>query len=86
MQTDEMTGYFCSKVVNWWKKSTQIHETLILGRYDGANKDADTALTEDPFSVPGILAKGEARYHQGAFEHALKYYYRQVNLIHALVM
>ena len=58
------------------KKYTQVHETLILGRYDGANKDADTALTEDPFSVPGILAKAEARYHQGSFEHALKYYYR----------
>ena len=76
MQTNEMRGLFCLKVVNWWKKSTQIHETLILGRYDGANKDADTALTEDPFSVPGILAKAEARYHQGSFEHALKYYYR----------
>ena len=61
---------------------------MILGRYDGANKDADTALTEDPLSVPGILAKAEARYHQGSFEHALKYYYRYliiVKLIHFLV-
>ncbi len=33
----------------------------ILGLYEAANKDADTALFEEPESVPALLAKAEAR-------------------------
>ena len=41
-----------------------------------ADEDADLVLQEDPSSISGLLAKAEAQYHQGSFEHALKFYYR----------
>ena len=47
-----------------------------MGYHEQANLDADIALDEEPDSVQALLAKAEARYHQGSFEHALKYYYR----------
>ena len=43
-----------------------------------ADEDADIVLEEEPGSVSGLLAKAEAQYHQGAFEHSLKFYYRLV--------
>lgn len=48
----------------------------ILGNYEAADADADVVLQDDPISVQGLLAKAECQYHQGAFEHALKFFYR----------
>ena len=45
---------------------------------EAADEDADIVLEEEPGSVSGLLAKAEAQYHQGAFEHSLKFYYRLV--------
>ncbi len=47
-----------------------------MGHYDLADMDADTVLADNPFSVKGLVAKAESQYHQGAFEHALKFYQR----------
>lgn len=47
-----------------------------LGNFDAADQDANVALDMNPYSVKGLLAKGEAQYNMGSFEHALKYFYR----------
>ena len=47
-----------------------------MGKFTAADADADFALRIDPFSVKGLLAKGDAQYNLGCFEHSLKYYYR----------
>ena len=51
-------------------------EFEILVNFSAADEDADVVLEEDPELVTGLLAKAEAQYHQGAFEHSLKWYYR----------
>ena len=48
--------------------------------FSAADEDADVVLEEDPELVTGLLAKAEAQYHQGAFEHSLKWYYRYVSI------
>ena len=39
-------------------------------------QDADRVLSINKFSVRGLLAKGEAQYHLGMFEHSLKFFHR----------
>ena len=51
---------------------------------EAADEDADIVLEEDPGSVSGLLAKAEAQYHQGAFEHSLKFYYRLVGVLFSI--
>ena len=47
-----------------------------MGNFVDANRDAEYALNLDPHSVKGLVAKAEAQYNMGAFEHSLKYFYR----------
>ena len=47
-----------------------------MGKFEDADRDADTVLRFDPYSVRGLTAKAEAQYNLGNFEHALKYFYR----------
>ena len=47
-----------------------------LGNYEAADKDADTALNVNPYSVKGLVAKAEALYNLGQFEHSLKFWWR----------
>ena len=51
----------------------------MLGNHEDANEDADIALKDDDTFVPALLAKAEAQYHQGSFEHALIYFFRYSN-------
>ncbi|XP_071746718.1 uncharacterized protein [Lepeophtheirus salmonis] len=51
-----------------------------MALYDQANDCASEALEVDPNCVRGILAKAEAMYQLGNFEHALKYFYRGLQL------
>ena len=43
-----------------------------------ADEDADIVLEDNVNSVNGLLAKAEVQYHQGSFEHSLKFYYKYV--------
>ena len=52
----------------------------MLGNHEDANEDADTALKDDDTFVPALLAKAEAQYHQGSFEHALIYFFRYLKM------
>ena len=52
----------------------------MLGNHEDANEDADIALKDDDTFVPALLAKAEAQYHQGSFEHALIYFFRYLTL------
>ena len=47
-----------------------------MGNFVDADRDAEYALNLDPHSVKGLVAKAEAQYNMGAFEHSLKYFYR----------
>ena len=47
-----------------------------MGNHEEANTDADTALKDNTEDVQALLAKAEAQYHQGSFEHALIYFFR----------
>ena len=49
-----------------------------MGNFVDADRDADYVLRIDPYSVKGLLAKAEAQYNLGSFEHALKYFHRFV--------
>ena len=54
-----------------------------LGLYAEADEDADRALNglRRPSKVMAIMNKAEAQYNLGAFEHALKFFYRCVKKI-----
>ena len=47
-----------------------------LGNYEEAEKDAQTALNVNPYSVKGLVGKAEALYNLGSFEHSLKFWWR----------
>ena len=47
-----------------------------MGLNEEANADADRALKDNDKDVQALLAKAEAQYHQGSFEHALIYFFR----------
>ena len=49
-----------------------------MGNFVDADRDADYVLRIDPYSVKGLIAKAEAQYNLGSFEHALKYFHRFV--------
>ena len=70
--------YLCRKLTSFGKY--QFISYLDFNYYllisIAADEDADLVLLEDPSSISGLLAKAEAQYHQGSFEHALKFYYR----------
>ena len=47
-----------------------------LGSYEFADEDATKAIELDPYNVKGLVAKAEAQYNLGNFEHSLKYFWR----------
>jgi len=49
---------------------------LLLGLAQEALADADAAMAHDRHFIKAILAKAEALYHLGDFEHSLVYYHR----------
>ena len=47
-----------------------------LGDFEKADADANKALSIDEYNVKGLMAKAEAQYNLGRFEHALKFFWR----------
>ncbi len=47
-----------------------------LGSFEEADADAQKAIELDPYEVKGLVAKAEAQYNLGNFEHSLKYFWR----------